>query len=512
MAFDYRGRKFLVGSSKECRLWLLDRDALGGEDHRTTLDTTPLVCNDAQAFDERGVWGALSAWEDPSGTQWVLMPFWGPVSTSFKAPIEYGRPKGGAVAAFKLQEQAGKWKLVPAWMSRDMDLAEEAIIANGIVFAYSAGEDASQVVPDGAWNEPSGPRYGGGLSSGPVRRIPGSRKSVLYALDGLTGKELWSSGTQIDVVEPLQRADGRQRPRLHRHVRWRAVLFRRGQVGETLMRTSHLISAALIGASIGGVTLAQVGRGGSEWLAGGGDAQRTSWIRTDAKISLETMSKPGFELQWTTNPGNRPRGLNGLTQGVSANGVTLFVPMSVVAGSSNNVYGIDNDTGYIVWSRTFDAPLPAPTAACPGGITAAPARIVSLTPTAAPAAQGFGGGRAGAGYRSLLGEPGEGVPVEAPGGGRPAGPPPGATRGGCCAAGRCATAAAGAPPPAAGAGAGAAAGARRGAPGAPRGAGAPPCWRWWWPRSAGAWHPRCAADRGRWRPRAAIWCGLRDFE
>ena len=36
MAFDYRGRKFLVGTSKECRVWLLDREALGGEDHRTT--------------------------------------------------------------------------------------------------------------------------------------------------------------------------------------------------------------------------------------------------------------------------------------------------------------------------------------------------------------------------------------------------------------------------------------------------------------------------------------------
>ena len=37
VAFDHGGRKFLVGTSKECRLWLLDRDALGGEDHRTTL-------------------------------------------------------------------------------------------------------------------------------------------------------------------------------------------------------------------------------------------------------------------------------------------------------------------------------------------------------------------------------------------------------------------------------------------------------------------------------------------
>ena len=79
-----------------------------------------------------------------------------------------------------------------------MDLAEEAVIANGIVFAYAAGEDASQVVPDGAWDEKDGSRYGGGLSSGPVRRIPGSRRAVLYALDGLTGKELWSSGTQIE--------------------------------------------------------------------------------------------------------------------------------------------------------------------------------------------------------------------------------------------------------------------------------------------------------------------------
>ena len=72
VAFDYRGRKFLVGTSKECRLWLLDRDALGGEDHRTTLQTTPLICNDAQAFDARGVWGALSAWQDENATQWVL--------------------------------------------------------------------------------------------------------------------------------------------------------------------------------------------------------------------------------------------------------------------------------------------------------------------------------------------------------------------------------------------------------------------------------------------------------
>ncbi len=98
MAIDYRGRKFLVGTSKECRLWLLDRDALGGEDHRTTLHTTPLICNDAQAFDAKGVWGALGAWQDAKGTQWVLAPFWGPVSTTFKAPIEHSRARRAAAS------------------------------------------------------------------------------------------------------------------------------------------------------------------------------------------------------------------------------------------------------------------------------------------------------------------------------------------------------------------------------------------------------------------------------
>jgi len=129
--------------------------------------------------------------------QWVLAPFWGPVSVTFKAPIQYGRPTGGGVAAFKLEEKGGKWQLTPAWLSRDMDLAEEDVVANGIAFTYAAGEDGTQVLPDRAWNEPGGAQYGGGLSSGSVRRIPPSRRAALYALDALTGKELWSSGDQI---------------------------------------------------------------------------------------------------------------------------------------------------------------------------------------------------------------------------------------------------------------------------------------------------------------------------
>jgi outer membrane protein assembly factor BamB len=210
------------------------------------------------------------------------------------------------------------------------------------------------------------------------------------------------------------------------------------------------------------VAHAQVGRGGSAWLTAHGDAQRTSWIRSDALISVATMSKPGFQLQWKTTLENENRGSYGIGSGVSAPGVTLFVPMSLVAGSSNNVYAIDSDTGYLVWQRHFDALPPAATAACPGGTTSSPTRIVSLEPP--PISEGAqpGGGRNTQGYHSVLGQPGEGAPVEVRSGG------PG--RGGAAPAGGRGTT--GPPNAAAGAAAGAAPGGQRaGAPPPGRGAG-----------------------------------------
>ena len=123
------------------------------------------------------------------------------------------------------------------------------------------------------------------------------------------------------------------------------------------MRGQRLMFVVLTSALAGSITFAQPGRGGSQWLTALADAQRTSWIRSDDKISVAALSKPGFELQWKAKLDNQPRGVHGLTQGVTASGVTLFVPMSLVAGSSNNVYGIDNDLGYVVWQRHFDAAL-----------------------------------------------------------------------------------------------------------------------------------------------------------
>ena len=131
------------------------------------------------------------------GRQWVVVPFYGPVSRTFKAPVEHARPVNGGVAAYTLEERDGKWQLIPQWLSRDMDMAEHAIVANGIVFTYASGEDASQVVPDRAFDDPAGPQVGGAVSNAGVRRIPTSRRAALYALDALTGRELWNSGNEI---------------------------------------------------------------------------------------------------------------------------------------------------------------------------------------------------------------------------------------------------------------------------------------------------------------------------
>ena len=184
--FEYKGREYTVQSSKECRIWLLDTSALGGEDHRTPVYQTPLVCNEEVQFSSAGPWGALATWEDRDGTRWVLMPFWGPKHSKFSAPIEHGQVVRGAVAAFTLQEQTGGLQLTPAWLSRNMNQADPVVVANGVVFAYGSGEDPTQATAD------IGLAY-----NTAANRIARSTPAVLYALDARTGAELWSSGDLI---------------------------------------------------------------------------------------------------------------------------------------------------------------------------------------------------------------------------------------------------------------------------------------------------------------------------
>ncbi len=183
--FSYKGKELMVTASKECRVYLMDPKNPGGDDHQTPLDRTPLICNEEVNFASAGIWGSMASWEDSKGTRWVLTPFWGPVHPKFKAPIMNGPVTHGAVAAFKVEEKNGKYSLVPAWVSRDMDQAEPPLIANGVVYSFASGENTTQAYPDV------------GLRDSSKLRIAASKHATFYAFDGQTGKELYNSGDQI---------------------------------------------------------------------------------------------------------------------------------------------------------------------------------------------------------------------------------------------------------------------------------------------------------------------------
>jgi outer membrane protein assembly factor BamB len=76
-----------------------------------------------------------------------------------------GAVKNGAIAAWKVVEQDSSVQLQPGWVSRDLMSPVPPIIVGDVVFAAAGG---AQGTP-----------------------------AVLYALDAVTGKELWNSGTTI---------------------------------------------------------------------------------------------------------------------------------------------------------------------------------------------------------------------------------------------------------------------------------------------------------------------------
>src|SRR5580765_4873191 len=129
--FNWKGMEYMVDASKECRIYLMDTESVGGDDHRTPVHRTPLICNEDVNFASNGIWGSMATWENSKGTRWVLTPFWGPTHRAFKSPIGYGEVQHGAIAAFKAEEKNGKLQLTPAWISRDMNRAEPPIVVNG---------------------------------------------------------------------------------------------------------------------------------------------------------------------------------------------------------------------------------------------------------------------------------------------------------------------------------------------------------------------------------------------
>ena len=186
VVFPFKQWELVAGAGKEGVIYLLDAKAMGGADHRTPLYRSPMLTNEDVNLASRGFWGAFATWEDPQGTRWLYAPAWGPPHS--KAPafaMTNGEAEHGSIMAFKVEEKDGKPVLVPAWISRDMDVPEPPVVVNGMVFALSNGENTQQLDNSGH------------ILNSHDRASKPAGNAVLYALDAATGKELFSSGNTI---------------------------------------------------------------------------------------------------------------------------------------------------------------------------------------------------------------------------------------------------------------------------------------------------------------------------
>jgi hypothetical protein len=152
----HNNRNIVAAATKDGRVLLLDAASLGGSDHATPLAASkPLFGAGATVGAD-----ALAAWQESSGTSWILLPAKGRLSTVKDAA-------NGGVLALKLVDAGGALSLESNWASGDLVSPTTPLIVNGVVFA---------------------------LASGAATGTGRGTAAVLHAFDGATGKPLWNSG------------------------------------------------------------------------------------------------------------------------------------------------------------------------------------------------------------------------------------------------------------------------------------------------------------------------------
>jgi outer membrane protein assembly factor BamB len=190
----------------------------------------------------------------------------------------------------------------------------------------------------------------------------------------------------------------------------------------------HKINARL-GWTLAGLAAASIGahaqgRGGAAWTTVGGDAQRTSSVRTDAKISLAAMQSPGFQFLWKRKLDTQP-----LTQPLLLPNIIAykgFKALAFVGSASGTVYSIDYDLNRMFWEQKLATSV-SRVPACSSGLP-----VLTKATQLVPAAGGRGNRGGGPGAPAGRGAPGEGGRAGAPPAGAPgaAGAPPPAAGGG----------------------------------------------------------------------------------
>ena len=162
----------------------------------------------------------------------------------------------------------------------------------------------------------------------------------------------------------------------------------------------RIIGAAVLSASAF-TTAAWLHAQGREWTTAAFDAQRTGWVRTDARLTRDAVQKGEFQFLWKAKFDNDARQLNSLTPPILLDrliGYRGFKALGFVGGSSDRVFAIDTDLARPYWTTHLNYSAatggqPPSSWECPGGLIAMPTRRTVLAPQ--PAAAGGGGPRGG---------------------------------------------------------------------------------------------------------------------
>ncbi len=162
--FQFNGKTFIAAATKDGSLHLLDAANLSAG-VASAIATTAAAGKDSAP-------GSLASYQDAAGTRWILAAHNGALPAGFTGSAV----TKGAILAWKLVETGGKLTLAPGWASRNLVAPLTPTVINGVVFATSSGEVRTKDAKLTAAR---------------------SGKAVIYALDGATGKELWTSGTTI---------------------------------------------------------------------------------------------------------------------------------------------------------------------------------------------------------------------------------------------------------------------------------------------------------------------------
>ena len=143
-------RDFVVTGDERSSSWLVVQDL----ESILPVSTTPAIVQSTarkSSVRDRGIAGNLATWQETNnGTRWILAPVVGPLSTGLKPRITNGPATTGFIAAFKVEDQAGRPVLTPEWISPNIVSPQTPVVANGVVFVLSSGEFTQRINETGS--------------------------------------------------------------------------------------------------------------------------------------------------------------------------------------------------------------------------------------------------------------------------------------------------------------------------------------------------------------------------